>query len=244
MISVCLASYNGEPFIEEQLRSILSQIGSADEVIVSDDGSTDRTREVVRKLGDPRIRLIRNSGERGYARNFEHALRAAGGEIIFLADQDDVWQPNKVTVMCRALQDADFVVSDATATDAKLKPICESHFARHHVRQGFWHNVIRTRYIGACMAFRRAVLDMALPFPANQRLCAHDYWLAILAEARFRVQLVHEPLLLYRRHGENASSGGEKSGRSLQRKLAVRFYCLFHLCRRLIERRRAARIHS
>lgn len=229
MISVCMATYKGEHYVAEQLRSILSQLGEKDEVIVSDDHSPDNTLQVIRDLNDPRIRIGLNPGERGYAKNFENALSQAKGDFIFLSDQDDVWVPGKVEKMMKALEKDALVVSDAAIVDGELNPLIPSHFALYGVKTGFWHNFAQTRYIGACMAFRKELLKKVLPMPKNQRLCAHDYWIMLVGEAYYSVGLVEEPLLLYRRHGGNASTGGVKSTNSLAHKLKVRAYCLGHL---------------
>ena len=96
MISVCMASYNGEKYIKEQIDSILKQLSDEDELVISDDGSTDNTLSVIQSIHDKRIKLIHNQGEHGYSRNFENALKNSKGDYIFLSDQDDVWKDNKV----------------------------------------------------------------------------------------------------------------------------------------------------
>ena len=83
MISVCMATYNGEKFIESQLKSILSQLSEDDEVIISDDDSTDRTLEIVRRLSDKRIKIYHHETDHGFTRNFENALKYAKGDYIF-----------------------------------------------------------------------------------------------------------------------------------------------------------------
>lgn len=233
MISVCLASYNGEKYIKEQLDSILSQIGTNDEIIVSDDGSTDGTLLIVNKIQDPRIKVIKNKLGKGYTSNFENALNHACGEIIFLSDQDDVWYDNKVSVMLKALEKSDFVVSNAMISDENLTPTLGSHFKMYNVKKGFLINWLKTRYVGACMAFNKKILTKALPFPSNHKLCAHDYWLTIIAEMFYKVTLIDTPLIKYRRHGANASTGGHKSTNSLSHKLKVRVYTFWQLLKRL-----------
>lgn len=95
MISVCMAAYNGEKYIKEQLLSILKQIGPNDEVVISDDGSKDRTKDIVDSLNDKRIRYVENKNKHGFTHNFENALQIAQGDYIFLADQDDIWRDDK-----------------------------------------------------------------------------------------------------------------------------------------------------
>jgi len=228
-ISVCMAAYNGEMYIREQIESILKQLKVNDELIISDDNSSDNTSEIIREIGDPRIKLIMNKGEKGYTKNFENALKESSGDIIFLSDQDDVWVDNKVEIMLKHLENSDMVISNAKIVDSQLQVINDSHFLLHDVKKGFWNNFLKTRYIGACMAFKRSVLEQALPFPKHQKYCAHDYWLTIVSEAYYKVSLEDSPLLLYRRHGKNASSGGHFSNNSLWIKIVVRLYAAINL---------------
>ena len=95
MNSVCMASFNGERYIKEQIDSILLQIGEDDELIISDDGSTDQTVDVICSYRDDRIKFVRNVNRHGCIGNFENALRVASGDFIFLADQDDIWLSDK-----------------------------------------------------------------------------------------------------------------------------------------------------
>lgn len=230
MISVCMATYNGENYIEEQLNSILSQLHDDDEVILSDDGSIDNTINIVQKIGDSRIKVIENENNHGYTGNFYNALKNARGDIIFLADQDDVWLPNKVDVCLGALKEYDFVVSDATEVDERLKVINSSRIKKYNIRQGFWFSLIRCRYIGCCMAFRRNVLDVIFPVPTYSNEFPHDLWITLVAERYFRAVLIEVPLILYRRHGNNASNGGDaESGRKLFTKVSSKFWYLLEV---------------
>lgn len=209
MISVCLAAYNGERFIRRQLESILPQLGPGDEVIVSDDGSTDQTLAVVRSLNDPRIRIVRNTGRRGPVGNFENALNQVRGEFIFLSDQDDVWLPDKVHRLRPLLETHNLVLSDCTVVDAGGRTLFPSFFAHRGSRPGLLRNLYKNSYVGCCMAFRRSLLKRALPFPKG--LYMHDWWLGLLAEAGGSVCFYPESTLLYVRHGQNASPTSEGS---------------------------------
>lgn len=232
MISVCIATYNGEKYIVEQLKSILQQLGKNDEIIISDDHSKDNTLEVVRYLKDVRIKIFMNENENGYSKNFENAINKSSGDIIFISDQDDVWMPTKVQTMIKALSNSSLAVHNASIVDENLNMIHNSHFDLYHVKSGFFENFLKTRYIGACMAFRREILEKYLPLPENQKLCAYDYWLTLIAEYYYNVELIQEPLIKYRRHLNNASTGGQKSSNSLMKKISVRIYCLFYLLKR------------
>ena len=208
MISVCMATFNGGKFIREQLESILSQLPPDAEIIIADDGSTDDTLLVVDSLNESRIRVLPAERHLGVIYNFERALRASKGEIVFLADQDDVWLPGKVEMCLAALNEADLVMHDAFLlghSDA-----FESAWGRNGklsdirtYRSGVVANWWKNSFTGCCMAFRRKVLDKALPFPKN--LPMHDQWLGVVAEKYFKVSYVDEPLVDYRQHSSNAT---------------------------------------
>ena len=231
-ISVCMATYNGEKYIKEQLDSILFQLSDNDEVIISDDHSTDGTIEVIKSYNDGRIKVFMNSKEKGYTRNFENALEKASGDIIFLSDQDDVWMDDKVKKSLRLLEENDFVVSDAQVVDNDLKTLAKSNFELRNVKHGFFNNFIRCRYLGACYAFNKKVLEKSLPFPKNSQYIPHDYWIYMIAISNFKVDVIHEPLIQYRRHNLNTSSGGDKSSNSLLKKVKIRVYLLLQLIKR------------
>src|SRR5690606_37158197 len=112
MVSVCMATRNGASFLKEQIESILPQLNRDDEIVISDDCSGDDTLTVIRTFQDSRIRLLESRSEEGITRNFEASLKASRGDFIFLADQDDVWLPGKVTRMKQALKNYDLVMSD------------------------------------------------------------------------------------------------------------------------------------
>jgi len=224
-VSVCMPTYNGERFIEAQMRSILEQLGPDDEVVVSDDSSSDRTVDIIRQIGDSRVRLFTGNRFRSPIYNMENALRQSRGAFIFLSDQDDIWLKDKVLKMLVALGSFELAACDCRVVDADLKPLHRSYFEWFGARPGFFHTLMRTPYVGNCLAFRRSLLDRALPFPVQ--LPMHDWWLALLAEAAHSVTLVREPLVLFRRHEHAISSSFSGSQTSLWRKIADRVRLFF-----------------
>lgn len=225
MISVCIATYNGARYIAEQLASILKQLSAEDEVVVSDDGSTDGTLDFVRSLNDHRIRIVDGPRRHSPTLNFEWALRNAKGEYIFLADQDDVWLEGKVTRCVEELQMCDCVVSDARVTDSLLNTTSESLFQLMHVRRGRLSNLLwRNGYTGCCMAFKREVLSKALPFPTD--IPMHDIWIGNVAAFCGSLHFINDRLLLFRRHDAAASCNGKRSTYSLWQKLSFRWHTL------------------
>ena len=225
MISICIATYNGARYIAEQLASILKQLSAEDEVVVSDDGSTDGTLDIVRSFNDRRIRIVDGPQRHSPTLNFEWALRNAKGEYIFLADQDDVWLEGKVRRCVEELQMCDCVVSDARVTDSLLNTTSESLFQLMHVRRGRLSNLLwRNGYTGCCMAFKRKVLSKALPFPTN--IPMHDIWIGNVAAFCGRLHFINDRLLLFRRHDATASYNGKGSSYSIWQKLKFRWYTL------------------
>lgn len=232
MISVCMATYNGEKYIKEQIDSILPQLGEGDELVISDDSSVDRTVEIVQSYKDKRIKLFTNQKFHSPIFNFEFALKQAKGDIIFLSDQDDVWLPNKVEEMSKCLSNYDLVVSDCSVVDKDLKLIRSSfmNWKSSHEGGRFIKHLYKNPYLGCCMAFRNRLLKSAIPFPSH--IAMHDIWLGLMALIGFKVYFLNIPLIKYRRHGNNASPASEKSHYSLSYKISYRAYlikCL--LCR-------------
>lgn len=226
MISVCVATYNGARYVLAQLQSVLPQLAADDEVIVADDGSTDATREVVKGIGDPRILLLESSRV-GVVRNFEHALRHARGDVIFLCDQDDIWLPDKVQRVLRALHETNLVVTDCRVVDDALNELHPSFFRLNGSGVGLFRNLAKNGYLGCCMAMQRSVLEAALPFPEG--IAMHDWWIGLVAERMGRVHFLNETLSLYRRHGGNASPAATRSNVPLGTRLRWRVDMVRHL---------------
>lgn len=220
MISVCMATYNGGKYIQEQVESILEQLGVDDELVVSDDGSKDDTLKILSCFHDDRIKVYLNTGEHGFVKNFENALCNVKGDIIFLSDQDDVWHERKVKIVLDALKVYDLVIHDAQLIDGEGNPLGKTYYSTLHSKTSFIANLWKTRWLGCCMAFRRHVLDYCLPIPPN--IVAHDYWIGMMGMVRFRCFFLSDVLIDYRRHGGNVSTSSEKSDHSLWYKLIVK----------------------
>ena len=201
-ISVCMATHNGERFIRRQLESILCQLSPDDEVVISDDSSTDVTVVTIKEFADPRIRLFENSTFYSPIFNFEHALQMAGGDIIVLSDQDDVWLDNKVAVIREKFATTHhrhyLIAMDGFVVDEDERVIDPSIFERLGAGKGFWKNIFNNRYLGCCLAFSRELLEVALPFP--RRIPMHDMWLGQLCELIGETEFVPEKTIKYRKH--------------------------------------------
>jgi glycosyltransferase involved in cell wall biosynthesis len=207
MISVCIPTYNGQEYIAQQIESILRQLEAEDEIVISDDNSTDSTIEIIKTLNDNRIKIYYNNGKNGVINNIENALKKCKGDYIFLSDQDDVWLENKVSVCMHALQKAAFVVSDCHIVNQKLEIVHDSFYKTNKSHKNKWLALLRNPYLGCCLAFQRSILERALPFPNNTPM--HDIWLGNVAAFFYTLTFVDDKLILYRRHGNNASTSSE-----------------------------------
>ncbi len=201
MISVCIAVFNGEKYIQRQLNTILLQLGQTDELIISDDSSTDSTIALIKAFGDDRIRLLENANFKSPIYNIENALKLARGKYIFLADQDDVWLPDRIYKVKEKLQEYDLVVCDAFVVDQEEKLIHKSFYEWNGSGPGFWRNLKKNSFLGCSMAFNQKILHAALPFP--KRIAMHDVWIGLLAVCNGKVLFLDERLIYYRRHSNN-----------------------------------------
>ena len=212
-ISVAMATFNGEKYISEQLDSIIAQLGGEDELIISDDKSSDNTVEIVKGYmdTDDRIKLFSNLNS-GVINNFENAIKLCNNEIVFLCDQDDVWVKNKVAVTKKYFENDNelmVVVSDAYVTDDKLNVIIDSFYKSRNSKKGVVRNIIKNSYLGCTMAFRQSAKPYFLPIPSN--IGMHDMWIGISMEMFGKTQFIAEKLVYYRRHESTVTKVNEKS---------------------------------
>lgn len=204
-VSIAMATYNGGPFVEEQLRSFAAQTRPPDELVVCDDGSTDGTPELIENAAAAmpfQTRVVRNQSRLGYSANFEKAVSLCSGDVVFLSDQDDSWFPEKIDYVLRELQSAKaalVTVNDQIIADGELRPIGKTIFGNTR-RLGYADDNL---IAGCCTAIRREFLALILPFPSG---IAYDTWLGQMAHFLGAVRLIERPLQLYRRHGGNTST--------------------------------------
>ncbi len=220
LISVAIATFNGERFVEEQLASILRQRPVPYEVVIADDGSSDRTRELVASATSAASFRTRTVGgdHVGLRRNVERAIEECEGSVIVLCDQDDIWLPGRLEAIARAfedpsvtlwLSDAELIDEHGVTLNARLwESVHLTSDARHSMAQGgeirrLLHGMTVT---GATMAFRASVRTLALPLPIElegpDHLFLHDGWIAVLAALTGRVVIDERVFTRYRQHGE------------------------------------------
>lgn len=241
MISVCLATYNGERYIRRQIESILKQLSYDDEIIISDNGSIDNTINIIKSFEDSRIKLysfidhysITNRYSKSHylvTRNFENAIKKASGDYIFLSDQDDIWYENKIEKMLPSIINGDLVQSNYSIIDREDKVIIDRFQKENPISNKFILNIYKQPFHGCCMGFPRSLIEIALPFPEN--LVMHDNWLGCLAIlSGYNVKYIWDPLIYYRRHDLNVSKN--ISSNPLWFKIKYRIIFLIQLLNRI-----------
>lgn len=231
MISVCIATYNGGKYLKNQLESIIVQLGEDDEIIISDDSSTDNTLDVINSFRDKRIKVFPNQKYHSPIWNFENALKYAKGDYIFLSDQDDIWRADKVKIMLSYLSQYSLVLSNCSIIDTEGSVIQKKYWKSDKVQKGsVLKNIIHNSFSGCRMAFRKEVLNFALPFPA--KIAMHDIWIGLCASAFFSAIIIPDTLVLYRRHGNNVSNTGENSTLPYLYRVSYRLYFIYHIIKR------------
>jgi glycosyltransferase involved in cell wall biosynthesis len=246
-ISVCMATYNGEKYLTQQLASIIAQLQAGDEFIISDDSSTDSTLSIIENLHDGRIKLLKGNRFYNAIYNFENALQEATGDVIVLSDQDDIWLKNKLAVIrdrfaCKPSAIYTLVL-DGCIIDEKGAVIKESIFDTIGSRKGILKNLYDNTYMGCSMAFSRELLSIALPFPKG--IPMHDSWLGLLTECFGTVEFVREKTIQYRRHPANKSYQKFR----VSQQIRWRWFLAYRLFRRSLTRlsttsRRQERAHT
>lgn len=210
-ISVCLATYNGEKFINKQIDSILKQISSDDELIIVDDFSLDNTVQVIRKLNDSRIKIFINNQNMGHVYSFGRAIDLAAKDVIFLSDQDDIWMDNRVTFMIDQIlkSNALLVSTNSKFIDAYGNKIDYFIYGvNSKTSNNYLGNIIdiylgKKNYFGCTMAFKKELKSIILPIPSYVE--SHDLWIALAANINKSNLHCNETTLERRIHGDNAS---------------------------------------
>ena len=213
-VSIAMATYNGGRFIEEQLDSFVRQTLAPDELVITDDGSDDRTLEILERFATSapfKVHVHRNAKRLNYSRNFERAIGLCSSDILFLSDQDDVWFPEKIATVAAQFEknpDVSVVVNDQILTDAQLNHTGVTKLGNLERIGKNSDGLVE----GCCTALRRSFAEQLFPLPDHadglleSRSLSHDVvinQLAILLGVR---SVIRRPLQFFRRTGENATS--------------------------------------
>lgn len=247
-ISIALCTYNGAKFLREQLQSIANQKLLPNEIIITDDCSTDNTESVVNEFKSIlNITFISNPYPLKVTKNFEKAISLCTSDIITPCDQDDIWHPDKLSTIHNFFEENPTklaVFSDATLVNKDGKDLGQRFWQK--VRLGTlqieaWKQdkalditLHGNRVAGCMLAFKKELLNFALPFPSFRPPMIHDGWLTLVACMFNGIGLIEKPLISYRQHesqqvGTRAVEGGkvlalkERFARSRNEKIAPFF---------------------
>ncbi|WP_297567549.1 glycosyltransferase family 2 protein [uncultured Faecalibaculum sp.] len=221
MISVAMAVYNGEKYLKDQLDSILNQTTPVDEIVIVDDKSTDATTDIIREyqLKNPQIRLFLNDKNIGYRENFRKAVSLCHGELTFLCDQDDRWDPKKVEIMSRIMENdkaikvlaSSFQFMDSSGSpyavklrrgmsnnNMYLKPVRVNDLVPVSFEEFCSHNYFQ----GCSMAINLQIRNEFVENGSHSRL-PHDWLIALIASHKKGFYFLNQPLFFYRIHASN-----------------------------------------
>ena len=212
-ISIAMAVYNGEQFLQEQVDSILRQTISNFELVICDDNSTDGSWAILQQYAnsDSRIRLFRNEHNLGFIKNFEGAILLCKGNYIALSDQDDVWTENHLELLYKSIGNKSLVCGNALIVDKDLKSL--NMTTRYQqgldwIPQDDFNKAksilfFRNPYFGCLTLFERSLVDRILPIPEGCNY--HDSWIAFIACLNRGINYIDDIILYYRRTGENVT---------------------------------------
>ena len=211
--SIALCTFNGEKYLSEQLQSLFDQTILPDEIVVSDDGSSDQTLNIVHTFANLNIipiRILEHKENLGVFKNFVYCIKECKGDFVFTCDQDDYWMPNKLEKhlqMHRLNPNAELIYSNAEVVlntlDNILYPLWEPNQINDTVngKASYTSLVVKGQSIaGCCMSFRKDFFDKILPIPNK---IYHDDWIATSACLSGNIIGISEALIKYRQHGNN-----------------------------------------
>ena len=214
-LSVALCTYNGVRYLDDQLSSLITQSRQPDELIISDDSSSDETVSLLQRFaanaGFP-VHIFENESRLGSTQNFAHAIGLCNGDLIALCDQDDIWDKDKLQLTEECFIDnpeVSLVFTDAEIVDKDAQPLGYTLWEslrfdktlQEQIRtpQAFELLNFRTLVTGATMAFRTEFRDLVLPIPDRIPLI-HDGWIALMISLAGRLEPIDRPLMKYRQH--------------------------------------------
>lgn len=224
LISVVLCTYNGSQFLSDQLKSISGQTRKPDELVVVDDCSMDNTLSLLEDFAAHSsfpVRIYNNPENLGSTKSFERAIGLSHGEIIFLCDQDDVWEENKIekiTNIFKTHPEIGLVFSNADLVDSDLNPLKNDLWntleigskERKILSSSRNYKLLfrKTFLTGATVAFHSSFKDTVLPIP---REWVHDSWIALVISAYANFYAVPDLLVKYRQHPNQQIGAGKKN---------------------------------
>lgn len=220
-VDVLIATYNGEKYIKEQIESILNQTYKNIQLIISDDCSTDKTREILKQYEqNNKIKIFYQEKNLGYIKNFDFLLNQVESDLYMLSDQDDVWKPEKIEKSVEKLkkENLDLVFGDLEVVDKNLNTIYES-FDKYmkldrKIKKCIGNYELQYLYnciTGCTILSKKEYLKKILPLPTNSKYMVHDYWIGLMISLNGKIGYIHEKYIKYRQHGNNQVGIGKET---------------------------------
>lgn len=222
-VSIALTTYNGEKYVYKQIQSILNQSFNFDELIIFDDNSKDNTVSIINSFSDKRIKLFKNESNLGYIKNFYQAISKTTGDIIFLSDQDDIWEKNKIELMVSFLErkNANMVCSNFSLIDFNDMPIINKFDYQLNPiikKEKRAYKKLSTEYLsfgnvsqGCTYCFTKKVKEIYLKLENYE--VVHDYQIALIGTIVGGAFYYNKELIKYRIHSENSIGFQKKNNR-------------------------------
>lgn len=220
-VDILLATYNGEEYLREQLDSILSQSYSDFRLLISDDLSTDSTREVLAKYveKDKRVIVFNQEKNLGVVKNFEFLLKKVENKYYMFSDQDDIWKENKIEKSVKTLEEtnSDLVYTDLEVVDENLNVTYKSYWKLKGIYNKIKkYNNFQSLYLnnfvtGCTILSKKELIDDVLPLPNTSKFVLHDYWIPLILSQKYKIDYIEEPLIKYRQHKNNKVGSKKKT---------------------------------
>lgn len=220
-IDILMATYNGEKYIREQIDSILSQTYSNFNLIISDDASSDNILNILDEYEnkDERVKVFKQNQNVGVISNFEFLLNKVENEFFMFADQDDIWEEDKIEKSINELknEDVDLVYTDLKVVDENLNEISNSYwkvknFEKKVYKYNNFESLYLNNYITGCTILCKSKwIKEILPLPKSTKYVIHDYWLSLIVSMNGKIKYIAEPTIKYRQHKQNSIGSKRKS---------------------------------
>lgn len=217
--AILLATYRGECFLEEQIESLLKQTDDQWMLYIHDDGSDDKTAEIIESYAErypDKIVLVEGPSTGGAKNNFLFLMKQVEAPYYMCCDQDDVWLPKKIEMTYQNMQKLEgsqekkipcLVFTELKVVNDKLEVIAEkmSDYQKLDCRNLKLSRMLMQNSVTGCtMMMNRTLRDMVISYKNHDRIIMHDWWASIIAAQFGKVSYVEEPTILYRQHGKNS----------------------------------------
>lgn len=220
-VDILLATYNGEKYLKPQLDSILKQTYSNFRLLISDDDSSDKTKEILKEYAkkDKRIILYFQEKNLGVIKNFEFLLKNVENEYYMFSDQDDIWKEDKIEKSINHIKetDSDLVYSDLEVVDENLNVIYSSYWKLKGIynkikKYNNFESLYLNNFVTGCTIIsKKEFIEKVLPLPNTSKYVLHDYWISLIISQSGKISYVDTPLIKYRQHKNNKIGSKKRS---------------------------------